>query len=134
MSAALPPQSSCDPPPPRRLLKQSTWSPDLYREEAWVRRKGRANRRSKSVTEEDLDELKACFELGFGFDSPDLDPKLSDAFPAYGLYHAVNNQYSKSSSDLPSPIFSPGEDPKTMKTRLRQWAQVVACSVKHSSI
>ncbi|TVU13400.1 hypothetical protein EJB05_40454 [Eragrostis curvula] len=30
-------------------------------------------------------------------------------------------------------ICSPGENPQLVKTRLRHWAQVVACSVKHSS-
>ncbi|CAN6234500.1 unnamed protein product [Urochloa humidicola] len=30
-------------------------------------------------------------------------------------------------------ICSPGDNPKLVKTRLRHWAQVVACSVKHSS-
>ncbi|XP_051216565.1 uncharacterized protein [Lolium perenne] len=30
-------------------------------------------------------------------------------------------------------ISSPGDNPQLIKTRLRQWAQVVACSVKHSS-
>ncbi|GAB4846984.1 hypothetical protein Ancab_025995 [Ancistrocladus abbreviatus] len=134
---------------PSPLLKQRSWSPDSYREEAWLRRKGRGNRRSKSVTDEDLDELKGCIELGFGFDSPDLDQRLSDTLPALGFYHAINRHYydtvSKSSSSLPasdsglsSPMgsphtmFSPGDDPKTVKTRLRQWAQVVACSVRQS--
>lgn len=80
------------------LLKQHSWSPDIYREEAWTRRKGnyRRNRcRSKSVTDEDLDELKACIELGFGFDSPEVDQRLSDTLPALDFYHAVvNKQYS----------------------------------------
>ncbi|CAD6261257.1 unnamed protein product [Miscanthus lutarioriparius] len=30
-------------------------------------------------------------------------------------------------------ICSPGDNPQLVKTRLRHWAQVVACSVKHSS-
>ncbi|KAA8531696.1 hypothetical protein F0562_006587 [Nyssa sinensis] len=145
------------PPPPAPLYKQKSWSPDTYRDEAWLRRKGnhdRRKRRSKSVTDEDLDELKACIELGFGFDSPDMDQRLSDTLPALGLYYAVNKQYydtvskpSSSSSfsstasdcDTPSPIgsphaiFSPGDNPQMVKTRLRQWAQVVACSVRQSS-
>ncbi|CAK9166502.1 unnamed protein product [Ilex paraguariensis] len=160
----LPLQKSAQPslPPPAAatsLYKQKSWSPDTYRDEAWLRRKGnhglRRNRRSKSVTDEDVDELKACIELGFGFDSPDMDQRLSDTFPAYGLYYAVNKQYydtvSKSSSclspltstasdcDIPSPLGSPhtivgpGDNPQTVKTRLRQWAQVVACSVRQSS-
>ncbi|KAK9285715.1 hypothetical protein L1049_024914 [Liquidambar formosana] len=152
-----PPPSSQPPPPPfpSSLYKQRSWSPDTYRDEAWLKRKGsnkRRNRRSKSVTDEDLDELKACIELGFGFDSPEVDQRLSDTLPALGLYYAVNKKYSdtvsKSSSssssvsdyDTPSPIGSPhtifgpeGDNPQVVKTRLRQWAQVVACSVRQSS-
>lgn len=107
--------------------------------------------RSKSVTDEDLDELKACIELGFGFDSPEIDQRLSDTFPAYGLFNAVNKHYadtlSKTSSlssvisdcEMRAPPGSPhtivdqGDNPQTVKTRLRQWAQVVACAVRQSS-
>ncbi|GLU13566.1 hypothetical protein SLE2022_301950 [Rubroshorea leprosula] len=154
----LPPSSTTHEKPQSRqpslmqpLYKQRSWSPDIFRDEAWLRRKGNSkNRRSKSVTDEDLDELKACIELGFGFDSPkaDRDQRLSDTLPALGLFYAVNKQYndavSKSTSSLstvsdgetPSPmgsppaIFGPADNPQTMKTRLRQWAQVVACSVR----
>lgn len=135
---------------PSPLYKQRSWSPDIYRDEAWLKRKGKSkNRRSKSVTDEDLDELKACIELGFGFDSPVADQRLSDTLPALGLYYAVNKQYndtvSKSTTssisdcESPSPtgsphtIFHPSDNPQTVKTRLRQWAQVVACSVRQSS-
>ncbi|GFZ21687.1 membrane insertase, putative (DUF1685) [Actinidia rufa] len=154
-----PPRQTVAAAPPAPLFKQKSWSPDAWRDEAWQRRKGnheRRDRRSKSVTDEDLDELKACFELGFGFgvlsDSPGMDQRLSDTLPALGLYYAVNKQYydavSKSSSsstvsdcDSPSPssvgsphtILSPGDNPQTVKTRLRRWAQVVACSVRQSS-
>ncbi|XP_028764091.1 uncharacterized protein LOC114722268 [Neltuma alba] len=142
---------------PMPLYKQKSWSPDDLRDEAWLRRKGHwKNRRSKSVTDEDVDELKACIELGFGFDSsPELEPdqRLSDALPALGLYYAVNKSYdylfSKSSApttpsdchSTPSPVASPpsttpifshGDNPQTVKTRLKQWAQVVACAVRQS--
>ncbi|GMP38293.1 hypothetical protein CsSME_00009595 [Camellia sinensis var. sinensis] len=152
------------PPRPAPLFKQKSWSPDMLRDEAWSRRRGNHHklrrggcgngglRRSKSVTDDDLDELKACFELGFRFDLPDIDPKLSNTFPALELYHAVNKQYSQrlsssssSSSTVvsdpdspsienPSTIFDDsGDDPKMVKTRLRQWAQVVACAVRQSA-
>ncbi|CAN1837225.1 hypothetical protein LINPERHAP1_LOCUS35020 [Linum perenne] len=135
--------------PSAPLYKQNSWSPDIHRDEVWLRRKKNSkNRRTKSVTYEDVDELKGCFELGFGFNSPDVDQRLSDTLPALGLYHAVNKQYNESvsksssytvsecnspSSSVGSPraFFDPGEnDPQTVKTRLRQWAQVVACSAR----
>ncbi|XP_038902790.1 uncharacterized protein LOC120089408 [Benincasa hispida] len=142
---------------PTALYKQRSWSPDASREEAWQRRKGRSKKeRKRSVTAEDLEELKACLELGFGFESPELDSRLSNTFPALELYHAVNKNYNDSISksanttafsspdrdylNSPSPLGSPlaifgssGENPKAVKTKLRQWAQVVACSVKNSS-
>ena len=48
------------------------------------------------MTDEDLEELRGCIELGFGFepDSQDLDPWLNETLPALGLYCAVNKQYS----------------------------------------
>ncbi|KAE8703763.1 hypothetical protein F3Y22_tig00110462pilonHSYRG00042 [Hibiscus syriacus] len=141
--------------PPIPLYKQQSWSPDIIRDEAWLRKKGnRKNRRSKSVTDEDLDELKACIELGFGFDSPEVDQRLSDTLPALCLYQAVNKNYNdaiskhttlspSAASDCdsnisfpigsPHAIFGPADNPKMVKTRLRQWAQVVACSVRQSS-
>ncbi|KAI3996305.1 hypothetical protein MKX01_026773 [Papaver californicum] len=136
---------------PSPLWKQKSWSPDTDRDDAWLRRKGmNKNRRTKSVTEEDLEELKACIELGFSFDSPDveLNHRLSDTLPALGLYYATNKSssaVSSSSSSLsipefdpaspmgsPHTILSPGENPEIVKTRLKQWAQVVACTLRQS--
>ncbi|XP_047321018.1 uncharacterized protein LOC124925090 [Impatiens glandulifera] len=122
--------------PPLPLLKNNSWSPDAFRDEAWRRKKKRSpisrRSRSRSVTDEDIDELKACIELGFGFDSPEVDKRLSDTLPVYQLYYDVN---SSSSSSIGSPItkFSPGENPVMVKTRLKQWAQMVACLVIQSS-
>lgn len=86
--------------PPRPLMKQHSWSPDMNREEAWLRKKKKRPLdllpRSKSVTNDDIEELKGCFELGFGFEteSPDLNPRLSLTIPALDLYCAVHRQYS----------------------------------------
>ena len=114
-------------PPLQPLYKQQSWSPDLLREEAWRRRKddyvtGKSHRLTKSLSEDDLQELKACIELGFGFNSPEIDPKLTNTIPALEFYHAVNKQYdrslsrSSSSSSVasdgdsrsPGTIFEPG--------------------------
>ncbi|CAK7329881.1 unnamed protein product [Dovyalis caffra] len=115
---SIPPRPDRQQPPPSllpiKLNKQLSWSPDMTREEVWLRRKGNSKTQrgcGKSLTDDDLDDLKASIELGFGFgpDSPILDPKLSDTLPALG------------------------DDPEMVKTRLRQWAQMVACSVKQFS-
>ena len=111
LGVPVPPAASDShaPPPPMSLYKMRSWSPDTYRDEAWLRRKKKSNgtkkkQRSKSVTDEDVDELKACIELGFGFDSPeaDHDERLSDTLPALGLYYAVNKHYNDSRSKPPT--------------------------------
>ncbi|MBA0826506.1 hypothetical protein Goarm_011351 [Gossypium armourianum] len=54
---------------------------------------------------QDLDELKACTELGF---TPEVDPLLSHTLPALGRYYAVNKSYndaiSKPSTSSPSVV------------------------------
>ncbi|KAI3769884.1 hypothetical protein L6452_00998 [Arctium lappa] len=147
---------------PHLLFKQRSWSPDIHRDKEWQKLKLKQLRRyrhhrSKSidadvvdVTDDDVKELKACFDLGFGFDpSNDLDPKLAQAFPALELYAAVNRQYnnrllsrsssslssdsSSSSSSLTTAIIDPSDDPQKVKTKLKHWAQVVSCSILDAS-
>ena len=110
----------------------------------------------EDITDEDLHELKGCIELGFGFNEED-GQKLCNTLPALDLYFAVNRGLSPSPVSTPqsrasslgarsssfggSPrsdadswkICSPGDDPETVKTKLRHWAQAVACSVMQSS-
>lgn len=121
-----------------------------------------SERAMRCLTDEDLDELRGSFELGFGFDEETGAAHLRDTLPALDFYFAVNRQLSDpkmrslsaasptstlSSStlpDTPSPrspndapggdpwkLFSPGDNPQLVKTRLRHWAQVVACNIKH---
>ncbi|ESQ50996.1 hypothetical protein EUTSA_v10022992mg [Eutrema salsugineum] len=137
---------------PRNLTKQHSWSHDVTRNEAWLRKKKKRPldliRRSKSVTNDDLEELKGCIDLGFGFepDSPDLNPRLSDTIPALDLYFAVQRQFSNHlsrtssfasdrdvSSSSTTTIVNKGDDRKTMKQKLKQWAQVVGFSVRQFS-
>ncbi|CAN8278562.1 unnamed protein product [Cochlearia groenlandica] len=138
------------PPPSTPLLKQNSWSPDIIREEAWSKRRDtfRHRRRGKSLTEEDLDELKASIELGFGFGSSDIaDPRLSNTLPALELYFAVQKSYNDAVSNKSatssfslsdgdtSPlltVYQTGYDSETVKTKLKQWAKVVACTVSQS--
>ncbi|KAI3755401.1 hypothetical protein L1987_55199 [Smallanthus sonchifolius] len=144
--------------PPLTLFKNRSWSADIHRDKEWEKlklkqRRRTLHRRSMSVdaaseidvTDDDIKELRACFELGFGLDpSNDLDPKLKQAFPALELYIAVNRQFNNrdlsrsssmdsdcSSTSNASSIFvvDPTDDPKMVKMRLKRWAQVVACSV-----
>ncbi|GAB2287432.1 hypothetical protein Dimus_021809 [Dionaea muscipula] len=112
---------------------------------------------SDYLTDEDLHELKGCIELGFGFKEVE-GQRLCNTLPALDLYFAVNRQLSPSpvstphsgasasslgapSSSLDSPrssedswrICGPGDNPEQVKTKLRHWAQAVACSVMQST-
>ncbi|KAK1400520.1 TyrS [Heracleum sosnowskyi] len=112
--------------------------------------------RTKSLSDEDLEELKGCLDLGFGF-SYDEIPELCNTLPALELCYSLsqkflddqqhhqkcpdNSSYSVSLPDSPSPsppsgpianwkISSPGDHPEDVKARLKFWAQAVACTVK----
>lgn len=93
------------------LLKQRSWSPDTERDEAWIKKKGlhrnKKGQLSRSVTDDDLDELRGCIDLGFAFDADSPNAKsLSKTFPALDLYYAVQSSLSESSSNA-SPVGSP---------------------------
>ncbi|KAJ1409377.1 hypothetical protein SESBI_22891 [Sesbania bispinosa] len=143
----------------KRLSKQLSM---CDRDRAWERRRRQERMRSTvqecvcdDLTDEDLHELKGCIELGFGFNEED-GQTLCNTLPALDLYFAVNRRLSPSpvstphsrapslggrSSSFGSPrsdsdswkICSPGDDPELVKTKLRHWAQAVACSVMQSS-
>ncbi|RCV08500.1 hypothetical protein SEVIR_1G338200v4 [Setaria viridis] len=149
--------------PAMGLQKQNSWSPDIERDEAWERRRrgmrrgGSALRRVRSVTDDDLDELRGCIDLGFGFEPPAARTgcpacggagrsRLLETLPALDLYYAVHggggggaegcscgaaSEVSSEESPLGSPmsILAPGDTPETVKMRLKQWAQVVALSM-----
>ncbi|KAH1105837.1 hypothetical protein J1N35_009605 [Gossypium stocksii] len=134
---------------------------ETSRDIAWERRRRqilRQQRGKNGLTDEDLYELKGCIELGFGFNEEE-GQKLCKTLPALDLYFAVNRQLSPSpvstpqsrlssstsslggrSSSFDSPvsepadwkIYSPGENPQQVKTKLRHWAQAVACSLMQS--
>ncbi|KAL4561042.1 hypothetical protein LXL04_033203 [Taraxacum kok-saghyz] len=104
--------------------------------------------RAKSLTDEDLEELKGCLDLGFGF-SYDEIPELCNTLPALELCYSMSQKYldeqqkspecMSTASDSSSPpsgakanwkISSPGDDPEDVKARLKFWAQAVACTVR----
>lgn len=109
--------------------------------------------RTKSLTDDDLEELKGCLDLGFGF-SYDEIPELCNTLPALELCYSMSQrflddqQHSRSPDSVageaaelcttPVPsvpianwrISSPGDHPDDVKARLKYWAQAVACTVK----
>ncbi|KAK7285139.1 hypothetical protein RJT34_19899 [Clitoria ternatea] len=117
------------------------------------------NHRNDNITDDDLSELKGSIELGFGFNEED-GQTLCNTLPALDLYFAVNRQLSPSPVSTPHAhsrrnstsfgnaintivstpdaatdswkICRAGDDPEHVKTKLRHWAQAVACSVMQS--
>ncbi|KAL1536037.1 hypothetical protein AAHA92_28748 [Salvia divinorum] len=162
----------------RTLTKQLSMR-EVPRNIAWERRRRQVQQQDRrtseeDLTDEDLNELKACIELGFGFNAEE-GQRLCTTIPALDLYFAVNRQFLTSplaspistglprqSIGSPSPapvppaptppatlslrscsftgdsdswkILNKGDDPQQVKTKLRHWAQAVACSVMQSPI
>ncbi|KAJ3703708.1 hypothetical protein LUZ61_007413 [Rhynchospora tenuis] len=104
--------------------------------------------RTKSLTDDDLEELKGCVDLGFGFSYEEI-PELCNTLPALELCYSMSQKFlEESSSKSPEPasvssplssspipvanwkISSPGDDPDEVKARLKYWAQAVACTVR----
>ncbi|KAL9690642.1 hypothetical protein QQ045_011048 [Rhodiola kirilowii] len=136
----------------------SCFAPDVDRELAWEQKRKTMLRRSKSltsltsqvsITDHDVDELKACFELGFSFDRSKPNPKLLQTLPALHLYYEVVGKLSRSSSlstnaDSSAAAYSgsepctfrvsSGDDPVMAKMLLKQWAHVVGCSIRDSAM
>ncbi|XP_031114965.1 uncharacterized protein LOC116019036 [Ipomoea triloba] len=109
--------------------------------------------RTKSLTDDDLEELKGCLDLGFGFNYEEI-PELCNTLPALELCYSMSQKYllddqhktppdSSVSADSPSSasspianwkISSPGDDPEDVKARLKYWAQAVVCTVRLCSL
>jgi len=96
---------------------------------------------------QNLCDTLPALDLYFAVNRQLSEPKMrvcSRSLPSLSVATSSSSMHSGSPSPAGSPtaqpslldslkICSPGENPQLIKTRLRQWAQVVACSVKHSS-
>ncbi|XP_047060936.1 uncharacterized protein LOC124667725 [Lolium rigidum] len=100
--------------------------------------------RTRSLTEEDLEELKGCLDLGFGFAYHEI-PELCGTLPGLELCYSMTRRFldeqrapghldlEPAAAAAPIPnwkISGPGDDPEEVKARLKYWAQTVACTVK----
>ncbi|XP_074581496.1 uncharacterized protein LOC141838019 [Curcuma longa] len=90
---------------------------------------------TRSLTEGDLEELKGCLDLGFGFSYEEI-PGLCNTLPALELCYSMSRGFFASIDPCPSPpvsnwrISSPGDHPDEVKARLKYWARAVACTIK----
>nr|XP_010907669.1 uncharacterized protein LOC105034285 [Elaeis guineensis] len=111
--------------------------------------------RTRSLTDDDLEDLKGCLDLGFGFSYEEI-PQLCNTLPALELCYSMSQLFldehlqqhqQQRSSDgsgeaveqcaaMSSPpianwrISCPGDHPEEVKARLKYWAQAVACTVR----
>uniref|UniRef100_A0A0E0MKV6 Uncharacterized protein n=1 Tax=Oryza punctata TaxID=4537 RepID=A0A0E0MKV6_ORYPU len=98
--------------------------------------------RARSLTDDDLEELKGCVDLGFGFSYEEI-PELCGTLPALELCYSMSQRFlddhhhpQPPPPPMPSPsipnwkISSPGDSPDEVKARLKYWAQAVACTVR----
>ncbi|KAF4354371.1 hypothetical protein G4B88_002902 [Cannabis sativa] len=108
----------------KRLSKQLSMC-ETPRDVAWERRRRQIleqeRRKNMSVesssggddlTDEDLNELKGCIELGFGFKEEE-GQKLCGTLPALDLYFAVNRSLS-------SPVSTPQSRASTSSSSVGQ--------------
>lgn len=119
------------PPWKRKWLSKQLSMCETPRDIAWEKRRRQMlhhERRRNGVhdycddlTDEDLNELKGCIELGFGFNEED-GQMLCGTLPALDLYFAVNRQLSPSPFSTPhshshgsSSSGSPSSDPDTWR-------------------
>ena len=62
-----------------------------------------SERATRCLTDEDLDELRGSFELGFGFDEETGGAHLRNTLPALDFYFAINRQLSDPKLRTASP-------------------------------
>jgi hypothetical protein len=46
------------------------------------------------LIDEDVDELRGCIDLGYGFSNDEEDLELCNTPPALELYYAITRQYN----------------------------------------
>lgn len=67
--------------------------------------------RTKSLTDDDLDELKGCLDLGFGF-SYDEIPELCNTLPALELCYSMTQKFiDEQQPTTPVPAADPNPPP-----------------------
>ncbi|KAK6140368.1 hypothetical protein DH2020_025879 [Rehmannia glutinosa] len=93
----------------KKILSKQLSMCEVPRNIAWERRCRQiveeGGRTTNNLTDEDLNELKGCIELGFGFNQ-EHGQRLSTAIPALDLYFAVNRN-KQLSTGSPTASSSP---------------------------
>jgi len=95
----------------------------------------RTRSRTRSLTDEDMDELRGCIDLGFGFSNEQEDIELCNTLPALELCYAITRQYNdvvtgRSSS---SPISTSGRSSNSISRSFDQTSSSSSSSLDRTS-
>jgi hypothetical protein len=95
----------------------------------------RTRSRTRSLTDEDMDELRGCIDLGFGFSNEQEDMELCNTLPALELCYAITRQYNdvvtgRSSS---SPISTSGRSSNSISRSFDQTSSSSSSSLDRTS-
>ena len=75
-------------------------------------------KRTKSLTDEDLDELKGCLDLGFGFSYEEI-PELCNTLPALELCYSMSQKYLDDQHRFPDT--SPDTTTEPVSSPVANW-------------
>lgn len=76
--------------------------------------------RTKSLTDEDLDELKGCVDLGFGF-SYDEIPELCNTLPALELCYSMSQKYMDDHQKSPESSPASADSCSSVSSPIANW-------------
>ena len=76
--------------------------------------------RSKSLTDEDLEELKGCLDLGFGFSYEEI-PELCNTLPALELCYSLSQKFLDDQQQQQQDSLPPPESPTPPCGPLASW-------------
>jgi hypothetical protein len=72
--------------------------------------------RNRSLTDEDMEELRGCIDLGFGFSNDEKDMELCNTLPALELCYAITKRYNDVVGRTSSSSSSSSSSPTTIST------------------
>lgn len=76
--------------------------------------------RGKSLTDDDLEELKGCLDLGFGF-SYDEIPELCNTLPALELCYSMSQKFLDDKQNQMCPAEEDSQPPLTTTNPVANW-------------
>lgn len=87
--------------------------------------------RNRSLTDEDMEELRGCIDLGFGFSNDEKDMELCNTLPALELCYAITKRYNDVVGRTSSP--SSSSSPTTISTSQSSNSSSSSSFDRHSS-